>query len=209
MPCKRLDLHADIPCTPDSGTQVADGDTVADAVDVCTLAAYGSGNEADAVYDVVVLDLEYILAVLGSDNDGLVLDLTDGVLEVSGNLMELENITQEGSVGQADVLCRNEVPCELYDDGVLAGKNHVVCSLASGLAAAEEYDLVAGGLLVAEQLREGHALLEAGDSHLSGDSAGSDDDLVKLASDDAQVVDLGVEAELDAGLLDFSLVPLE
>ena len=101
----KLYLHADVPCAPDSGTQVADGDTVADAVDVLALAADRCGNEADAVYDVVVLDLKYVLAVLGSDNDGLVLDLADSMLKVSGNLVILENITQEGSVGQADVLC--------------------------------------------------------------------------------------------------------
>ena len=69
------------------GTQVADGDTVADAVDVLALAADRCGNEADAVYDVVVLDLKYVLAVLGSDNDGLVLDLADSMLKVSGNLV--------------------------------------------------------------------------------------------------------------------------
>ena len=203
-----LYLHADVPCAPDSGTQVADGDTVADAVDVLALAADRCGNEADAVYDVVVLDLKYVLAVLGSDNDGLVLDLADGMLKVGGNLVILENITQEGSVGQADVLCGNEVLCVLDDDRVLALENHLVCSLASGLAAAEEHDFVAYGVLLTQQLSEGKALLEAGDQHLSGNCAGCNDDLV-IAAEDAQVVDLGVEANVETGLLNFILIPLD
>jgi len=178
-------------------------------VDICCLAADRCGNEADAVYDVVVLDLEYVLAVLGCDNNGLILDLTDGVLKVSGYFVECKCITQEGSVCEADVLCRNEVLCELYDDGVLASKDQIVCCFASRLTAAEEYDLVANGLLVAEQICEGHALLEAGDSHLSGDSAGCNDDFIKLTSDNAEVVDLGVEAPLDVVLLNFVLVPCD
>ena len=69
-------------------------------MNVLALAADRLGNEADAVYDVIVFELDDVLAVLGSNNDGLVLDLLDGVLEVGGNLVVLENITQEGSVGQ-------------------------------------------------------------------------------------------------------------
>ena len=50
----KLYLHADSPCTPDDGTQVADGDTVADTVGLLVaLAADGGGNKADAVDDAV------------------------------------------------------------------------------------------------------------------------------------------------------------
>ena len=203
----RLDCHADVPCAPDSGTQVTDSNTVTNAVNVLALAADRLGNEADAVYDVVVFDLGNGLAVLGLNGDGLVANVGDGALEVGGNLLVSEHITQEGSIGQADVLCRNEVCCILYDDGVLALENHLVCCFAGRLAAAEEDNLVADFLLVAENVGEGEALLEAGDSHLSGSCAGCNDDLVELTCDNAQVVDFGVEADLDALLLNFSLVP--
>ena len=51
------DLHADIPCTPDDGAQVADGNAVAHAVDLLVvLAADRSRDEADAVDHVVARD---------------------------------------------------------------------------------------------------------------------------------------------------------
>ena len=56
--------------------------------------------------------------------------------------------------------------------------------------------------------RTGVGLVEALDlGHGSGHGAGADDDLVKAAADGAEIVDLGVEADLNAGLGDLSLVP--
>ena len=65
---RRSDLHADIPCTPDDGAQVANGNAVTDAVHVTALVANRSRHEADAVDDVVASDLEG-LAVLTLDGD--------------------------------------------------------------------------------------------------------------------------------------------
>ena len=79
IPVKDLDLHGHVPGTPDGGAQVADGDTVAHAMDVRALAAHGSGNKADAVDDIVILHLGD-LAVLAADDNSLVLDLGDGAL---------------------------------------------------------------------------------------------------------------------------------
>ena len=68
-----LDLHGHVPGAPDGGAQVADGDAVTHTVDVRALAADGSGNKADAVDDIVILDLGD-LAVLAADDNSLVLD---------------------------------------------------------------------------------------------------------------------------------------
>ena len=54
-----LDLHGHVPRAPDGGTQVADGDAVAHAVDVRALAAHGSGNKADAVDDIVIYHMYF------------------------------------------------------------------------------------------------------------------------------------------------------
>ena len=205
-----VDLHAGCPCAPDNGTQVADSLAVADLVDVLLAAVCErSGNEADAVDDVVKLDLEGLAAVAGLDGSNAVADFGDGVTEVGGNLVVLHCVTQEGGVGKAGSLCCDQVVCVLDDDGVLAGENEVVSCFAGGLAAAEEQDLVANGLLVLEELGEVHALLKAGDvGHGSDNRAGSDDVCIK-AGESAQIGDFGVEADLDALTLDFSLVPLE
>jgi hypothetical protein len=119
----------------------------------------------------------------------------------------LHGVAQEGGVGKAGGLCRDQIGSELHDYRVLAVENQIIGSLAGGLAAAEEQDLVADGLLLDHKLCEGHGLVKAGDRHGSGDRAGGDDDLVE-AAESVDVVDLGVEADLDAGLLDLSLVPL-
>ena len=82
---RRSDLHADVPCTPDDGAQVADGNAVTDAVHVTALVANRSRHEADAVDDVVASDLEG-LAVLTLDGDAAVVDLGDGGVQVGRDL---------------------------------------------------------------------------------------------------------------------------
>ena len=204
---KELYSHADVPRTPDNGTQVADGNAVADSVDVGALLADRGGNEADAVDDGVALAAEGL--VRGLDGAVAVADLGDGGVQVNGNLMVLHGVTQEGGVGKAGGLCRDQVVAVLDDDGVLAGEDEVIRRLAGGLAAAEEDDLVALDLLLTQKLTEGAGLLKALDlGHGSGNGAGADDDLVKTALDGAQIVDLGIETDLNAGLGDLALVPL-
>ena len=123
-------------------------------------------------------------------------------------------VTQEGGVGEAGGLSRNEVIAVLDDDGLLVEvANHVIGRLAGGLAAAEEDDLLqllVGNLAFLQELGEVHALLEALDlRHLTRGGTGGDDDLVEAALDGAKVVDLGVEADFDAGLFHLTLVPLD
>ena len=81
-----------------------------------------------------------------------------------------------GTMGRGD-----EVNGVLHYGGVLALIDELQRGLAAGLAAAEDDDLVAHGLLLAQQLGERHALAEAGDGHLARHGAGGDDDLVKAA----------------------------
>ena len=57
----RSDAHADVPGAPEDGAQVAEGDAVADTVDVSALLADGSRDEADAVDDGVALDAEALV----------------------------------------------------------------------------------------------------------------------------------------------------
>ena len=51
------DLHADVPGTPDSSAQVADGNTVTHAVNIALLLSDRSRDKADAVDHIVALDL--------------------------------------------------------------------------------------------------------------------------------------------------------
>ena len=155
----RLYLHADVPSAPDNGTQVADGNTVADtedgllALDLAgqILAAYRSRNEADTVDNVVALDEELLAGLDVLNGAALVGDLGDSGLEVNGNLVVLHSITQERGVGKAGNIGLDEVVCKLDDDGVLAVvEEQVICSLAGGLAAAEEEDLIADLMLLLE-----------------------------------------------------------
>lgn len=75
----KLYLHADSPCTPDDGTQVADGDTVADTVGLLVaLAADGGGNKADAVDDAVTLNEGRLAGLNILDGAALVGYLGDG-----------------------------------------------------------------------------------------------------------------------------------
>jgi len=129
-------------------------------------------------------------------------------VQIHGHLVILHGVAQEGGVGKAGGLCRNQIAGVLHDDGVFAVENEIVCRLAGGLAAAEEQDLVADFLLLSQQLSEGDGLVEAGDRHGSGHGAGGDDYLV-VAADGVGVVDLGVEDDLDAGLVYLALVPLD
>ena len=109
-------------------------------------------------------------------------DLGDGGLEIGRDLVVLHRVAQEGGVGKAGGLCRNQVVCVLDDDGVLALQHEVIRRLAGRLAAADEQDLVADFLLVLEQLGERERLLKAGDGrHGARDGAAGDDDLVKAA----------------------------
>ena len=171
------------------------------------LVANRSRHEADAVDDVVASDLEG-LAILTLDGDAAVVDLGDGGVQVGRNLVVLHRVTQEGGVGKAGSLSSNQVAGVLDNDRVLALEDQVVSCLAGGLAAAEEQDLVADFLLLLEQFGEAHGLLEARDhGHGSRHGAGGHDDLVEAAHG-AKVGDLGVEADVDALLRDFLLVPL-
>ena len=123
--------------------------------------------------------------------------------------MVLHRITQEGRVGKAGGLCRDEVVRVLDDDGVLALKDKVIRRFAGRLAAADEQDLVADFLLVLEQLGERERLLKAGDGrHGARDGAAGDDDLVKAAQG-VHVRDLGVQAHVDALLGDLVEVPAD
>ena len=134
--------------------------------------------------------------------------LSDGGVQVGRDLVVLHRVTQEGGVGKAGSLSSNQVTGVLDNDRVLALEDQVVSRLAGGLAAAEEQDLVADFLLLLEQFGEAHGLLEARDhGHGSRHGAGGHDDLVKAAHG-AKVGDLGVEADVDALLRDFLLVPL-
>ena len=116
---RRSDLHADVPCTPNDGAQVADGNAVTDAVHVTALVTNRSGHKADAVDDVVALDLEG-LSVRTLDGHAAVADGGDGGVQVGRNLVVLHRVTQEGGVGKAGSLCRDQVAGVLDDDGVLA-----------------------------------------------------------------------------------------
>lgn len=176
-------------------------------MDVLALLRHGGGDEADGVDDVVALDLGGG-AVLALDGDALVADLGDGGLEVDGHLVEHQGLTEVGGVRQRHVRGRDQVDGVLYHSRVLALEDQLERGLAAGLAAAEDDDLVADGLLLGQELGEGHGLLKAGDGHLSGHGAGGDDDLVE-AAERADVVDLGVEADLDAVAGDLLLVPLD
>ena len=51
------DLHADIPGTPDSSAQVADGNTVTHAVNIALLLSDRRRDKADTVDHIVALDL--------------------------------------------------------------------------------------------------------------------------------------------------------
>ena len=108
------DVHADVPCTPDSGTQVADSNAVAHLVDVLAAGLQRSGNEADTVDDVIKLNLELGAGIAGLDGADLVADLGDGVAQVHGNLVILHSITQEGGIGKAGRLCGNFVSVLLH-----------------------------------------------------------------------------------------------
>ena len=211
-----VDGHADVPRAPDNGTQVADRDAVADTVDGFlaldllggSLAADRSGNEADAVDNAVALDEEGLAGLNVLDGAALVGDLGNGGVQVNGNLVVLHSVTQEGGVGKASSLSRDKVAGVLDDDRVLAEvQQQVVGCLAGGLAAADEENLVADFLLVLEDVGKGEGLLEALDlGHHSGSRTGGDDDIVE-ATESVQVIDLSVHMNLDASLLNLTLVP--
>ena len=169
-------------------------------------AANGLRNESDTVNDVVVLDFGDG-AVFTSDGNGLVADVADAGVQVGRDLLVGQHVTQEGSVCKADVLCGNKVSSVFNNDRVFALEDHFICSFAGGLTAAEEDNFVTYGNFLTQQLSEGQALLESGDSHLSRSCTSCNNDVVE-STQYAKVVDLGVEAELDAGFLYFSLVPL-
>ena len=123
--------------------------------------------------------------------------------------MVLHRVTQEGGVGKAGSLCRDQVVRVLDDDGVLALQHEVVGRLAGGLAAADEQDLVADFLLVLEKLGEREGFLEARDGgHGARDGAAGDDDVVE-AAERVDVGHLGVEADVDAFLGDLVEVPAD
>ena len=103
------DLHADVPSTPDDGAEVADGNAVAHAEDLLVvLTADRSRDKADAVDDVVALDVEG-LSVRTLDGHAAVADGGDGGVQVGRNLVVLHRVTQEGGVGKAGGLCRDQV----------------------------------------------------------------------------------------------------
>ena len=175
---------------------------------MCALFADRSRDKADAVDDGVAVLLTG--AVRGLDHAVAVADLGDGAVQIDRNLVILHGITQEGGVGKAGGLCRNQVVAVLDNDGVLAGENQIVGRFAGGLTAAEEDDGVALNALLAQKLTEGVGLVKALDlRHGSGNGTGADDDLVKGALDGAEVVDFGVEAYVDVVALDLVSVPAE
>ena len=209
----RLYLHADVPSAPDNGAEIADSDTVADTEDgllALDLAgggasAYRSRDKADAVDDVITLDEEGLAGLDVLDGAALVGDLGDSAVQVDGNLVVLHRVTQVGGIGKAGRLRGDEAVCVLDDDGVRAVVAQPVLSRAAGgLAAADEEHLIAKLVLLLEYLREGERLFKAlYAGHGSGNGAGSDDDII-IAAQRAEIVDLGVEVDFDAGLLDLS-----
>ena len=207
MECLCSDLHADVPGTPDNGAQVADGHAVAHKVDVASGLGNRSGHEADSVDDVVRLNLGHG-AVLALYHDAAVLDLTDGALEIDGHTVEHQRFAQEAGVRQRDHRGSYEIHGVFNHGRVLALVHELQRGLAAGLAAAEDYDLVAGLLLLTQQLGQRHALVEAGDGHRARHGAGGDYYLVE-AAECAYVVYLGVEAHLYAGLFDLAPVPVD
>ena len=211
-----VDGHADVPCAPDNGTQVADRDAVADTVDGFlaldllggSLAADRSGNEADAVDNAVALDEEGLAGLNVLDGAALVGDLGDGGVQIDGNLVILHCVAQIGGVRKAGRLRGNEVAGVLDDDRVLAEvQQQVVGCLAGGLAAADEQNFIADFLLVLEDVGKGEGLVKALDlGHRAGHGTGRNDDIVKAVKG-VEIVDLGAKMNLDAGLLDLALVP--
>ena len=131
------------------------------------------------------------------------------MLEIDGDLLEHEHFAQEGGVGKAGAGRGDEVIGVFDNDRVLALQHELVSRFARGLAAAEEHDLVAVVLIAGEQLFKRDRLIEAGHGELLRHGAGADDDLVILAGERVDRVDLGVEVDLDAGLLQLTVVPLE
>ena len=135
-----LDLHADIPCAPDDCAQIADGDTVANAVNSfsaldlagCSLAADGGRNEADAVDNAVALDEEGLAGLNVLDGAALVGDLGDGGVQIDGNLVILHCVAQIGGVRKAGRLRGNEVAGVLDDDRVLAEVQQQVVGCLAG-----------------------------------------------------------------------------
>ena len=202
------DPHADIPRTPYDSTQIAYCNTVADTVDMSAFLAERRRNKSDTIDNGIALLLE---RVIGSLDDAVpVSDLGDGAVQIHGNFVILHRIAQEGCVGKAGCLSGNKVIAILDYDRVLAGKDKIVGSFTGGLTAAEEYDLITFNRLLAKELAEGTGLLKSLDArHVSGNGTGADDDLVIGLEEFIHILDLGVEADLNAVSLYFILIPLE
>ena len=176
-------------------------------MDILAGAADRSRNEANAVYDIIVLDFGNS-AVFALDSDGLVADIGDRGVEVSGNFMILESVTQIGGVCKACRLGSYKIRGVLDYNRMMSLKYQIQSGLAGGLSAAEEYDSVAYGNLVLEDLCEGKTFIEAGDlRHRSDNRTCCDNDLIK-ASECAEVSDFGIESDIYALLLDLASVPL-
>ena len=196
---------------PDDGAQVADSYTVADSVDlIVILPAYGSGNKADAVYNTVTLYKEGVAVLNVLNSAALVGDFGNGGVQIYRNLVIFHCVAQEGGVCKAGSLSGNEVTGVLDDDRVFSVvEQHIVSCFAGGLAAAYKQNLIADIDLILEHLSEGERLVKAFDvGHGSGNRAACYDDIVK-AVQSAEIVDLGVEANVDALLFDLVAVPAD
>ena len=102
-----LQLHADVPGTPDDASQVAYLLGIAHNVDVLGLLSQRSAAIAGAEDHIVSGNLE-LHAALVDDGDTVVVDFCQLGLQMDTHLVGLEEVTKEAGVGKA-----NNVPVYL------------------------------------------------------------------------------------------------
>ena len=162
---------------------------VADDVDVLALGGKRSGVVANRQDHGIGLDRKG-LALLVLERHASLSDLAQRGLQIDGNLIGLEEITQIAGVGKANAGGRDEVVLHLNDDRLLAVQVEIVGDLTAGQASANDDDTLANRL-VAQQVVNGlDRRLCALDGDLLGNGTRCDDDLVGIQL--GYVLDFGV-----------------
>ena len=170
-------LHGYVPSLPDNGAQIAHLEGVAHNVNVLALWRDGIGFVTDRDNNAVSGNVE-ALAILVNDSYAVLANLACAGLKMHGNLVRVEEVTQEACVGKADFVGNDKIVLHLDYSRLLALEIQVISDFAAGQTAADNNHIVADFLFAQQIFNSLDSVLGTLDGKFVGNRTCGNDNLV-------------------------------
>ena len=194
-----LYLHCNVPSLPNDSAQVAHLASITDNVDILALFAKGSAAITCGHNDIVRIYLEG-LAILIGDRYAVRVNLGKFGLKMYGNLIGIEEITQEACICKAYSLDIDDIGLHFYNGRLLALQIELICYLTAGKTSADDDNVLADLFFAQQEVNSLNAVLgNTLNGQTNGICAGSNDIFISL--DGGQVVDACIKFDLYGGEL--------